>query len=74
MSEDSLSKRGRLRQTAGERYYTRWRKFEPCSGLEDGASQNWWQERRTHTDREIEKYIWLIICDIVVSPVARTIR
>ena len=40
-----LLKWGRLQQTAGEGY-TRWRKFEGCSGLEDGASQNWWQGRR----------------------------
>ena len=37
--EGSLLKRGRLRQTAGEDY-SRWRKFEQCSGLEDGVSQN----------------------------------
>ena len=44
--EGSLLKRGRLRQKAGEGY-TRSRKFEQCSGLEDSASQNWWQGRQT---------------------------
>ena len=45
----SLLKWKRLRQTAGEGY-TRCRKFEWCSGLEDGASQNWWQVRQTQQD------------------------
>ena len=48
--EGSLLKRGRLRQTAGEGYTHTWRKFERCSGLEDGTSQNWWQGRRTQRD------------------------
>ena len=43
--EGFLLKRGRLLQTAGEGC-TRWRKFERCSGLEDGARQNWWQRRQ----------------------------
>ena len=42
----SLLKRGRLRQTPGEGY-TLWMKFEPCSSLEYGASQNWLQIRTT---------------------------
>ena len=42
VKEGFLLKRGRLQQTA-EEGYTRWRKFERCSSLEDGASQDWWQ-------------------------------
>ena len=57
MREDSLLKRGRLRQRVGEGN-KRCRKFERCSGLEDGASQNWWEGRQIFRgDRQLPSLV-----------------
>ena len=57
-----MLKGGRLQQIAGE-VDTRWRKFELCFGLKDGASQNWWQETQTQRDETISRRWCLVILE-----------